>query len=55
MESFWTLYICPFHVCSKKHDLIDILETIAANSVKANGFFHSGPELECSKMHRPLK
>ena len=40
---------------SKKQDLIEILETIAADSLKANGFFHSGPELECSKLHRPPK
>jgi hypothetical protein len=38
---------------SKKQDLIKILENIAADSVKANGFFHGGPELECSKIHRP--
>ena len=44
-----------FFYSSKKQDLIKILENIAADSVKANGFFHSGPELECSKIHRPPK
>ena len=41
--------------CSKKQNLIRILENIAADSVKANGFFHSGPELECNKLYRPAK
>ena len=37
--------------CSKTHDLIEILEKIADDVVKSTGFFHSGPERYCNKLH----
>ena len=40
-----------FSTSSKTLNLIDILDKIADNSVKATGFFHSGPELHCIQLH----
>jgi len=37
--------------CSKTLNLIKILEKIADDVVKATGFFHSGEELYCNKLH----
>ena len=47
--TMWLLF--NFSTSSKTLNLIDILEKIADNSVKATGFFHSGPELHCIQLH----
>ena len=41
--------VCDF--CSKTQNLIGILEKIGDDCVKATGFFHSGPELHCNRLH----
>ena len=44
----------PFDIsffCSRTQNLIDILEKIGDDCVKDTGFFHSGPELHCNRLH----
>ena len=48
------IVVCLFFISynySKTLNLIEILEKIADESIKATGFFHSGPELHCIQLH----